>query len=129
MPFKTRFPHDIQGIATDCKLPDLIESIRVVDKAGMPKNAYELWVSLPHNPKFKFPLFTIAMPTEKLRGLITENMIYRELPLNRNYYLEVTFIGKYNAKVFVKYQHIIGSRLLCEVKQSDVVKFFNGVKA
>lgn len=120
--------YKLEPIAPECTLNDLICFTRVAEKAGKASGNYELWVSLPHGSKYKFPLYTIATPTEKLRELILGNMLYNELPLDKNYYLKVIFIGKHDARIFVQYQHIIGSRLLCTVKQSDVVKFFNGVK-
>jgi hypothetical protein len=57
-----------------------------------------------------------AIPTEKLTELVSKTRaIYQLNP--RHYYFEIV-----KGRVWLKYQHIIGSRFICTIKESDSVQ-------
>lgn len=76
------------------------------------------WVSLPVG--YGFATYQYVTPSVKLRPVI-DQMIYGD---EGDYYVEITFRNDGLALVCLKYERILGYRLVCLVKQEEVLDFF-----
>lgn len=104
----------------DVKLTDLFNLVRFEKQAQTQRTEGQLWLCLP----LGLPMYTTVAVTDKLGEWIAENMIRDGGNLDRNYHLEVQFYDRdHVAHVFIKYQDILGSKLLCVVPQTEIMDF------
>lgn len=105
---------------SDVKLTDLFNLVRFEKQAQTQRTEGQLWLCLPRG----LPMYTTVAVTDKLGEWIAENMIRDGGNLDRNYHLEVQFYDRdHVAHVSIKYQDILGSRLLCVVPQTELMDF------
>lgn len=105
---------------SDVKLTDLFNLVRFEKQAQTQRTEGQLWLCLP----LGLPMYATVAVTDKLGEWIAENMIRDGGNLDRNYHLEVQFYDRdHVAHVFIKYQDILGSRLLCVVPQTELMDF------
>lgn len=104
----------------DVKLTDLFNLVRFEKQAWTQRAEGQLWLCLP----LGLPMYATVAVTDKLGEWIAENMIRDGGNLDHNYHLEVQFYDRdHVADVFIKYQDILGSRLLCVVPQTELMDF------
>lgn len=105
-------------------LSELMTIQRFESKPRGARGNHEMWLRLPSDEDF--PRYTIVRATPQLVKFIADNSIYggNAETMERNHYLEIVFRDDDgSALVSMKYQHILGSRWLCVVSQSDVRAF------
>lgn len=105
---------------SDVKLTDLFNLVRFEKQAQTQRTEGQLWLCLP----LGLPMYTTVAVTDKLGEWIAEHMIRDGGNLDRNYHLEVQLYDRADsAHVFIKYQDILGSQLLCDVPRTQLLDF------
>jgi hypothetical protein len=104
----------------DVKLTDLFNLVRFEANAQTKRVDGQLWLGLPSG----LPMFTTVAVTDKLSKWIAENMIRDGGNIDKNYFLEVQLFEREDvAHVYIKYQDILGSQLLCVVPRTQLLDF------
>lgn len=111
-------------ILSDLQVADLLERVCPSPaKTGAVRTKSQMWLSLPNNGKWRQGAFGDIDATPDLMSLLGRETIYQVVgndTADRHYYLELIERADGVHDLYLKYQHIIGSRLLGGISDAQI---------
>lgn len=111
-------------ILSDSQVADLLERVCPSPaKTGAVRTKSQMWLSLPNNGKWRQGAFGDIEATPDLMNLLGRETIYQVVgndTADRHYYVELIERADGVHDLYLKYQHIIGSRLLGGVSDAQI---------
>lgn len=111
-------------ILSESQVADLLERVCPSPaKIGAVRTKSQMWLSLPRNGKWRQGAFGDIDATPDLMSLLGRETIYQVVgndTADRHYYVELIERADGAHDLYLKYQHIIGSRLLGGVSDAQI---------